>query len=94
MTLIITGSQPKVHEVENADAFIAAMNNRPDVGRVEVWIQVRGGAFPDTWTDLVEFWSGEWDRTRPIPRPTKAELVAAAEPSGARFARTVIRSKV
>lgn len=88
------GNVRRVREVHNADAFVTAMNERPDVGRVAVVIQVKADEPGAQWIDIATVWEGEWDRHRKPPVPTRKDLLAVASKSGARWARTVIRSDV
>lgn len=89
----IDGAPRRTVELDNGAAFVRAMNNRPDLGRIEVVIQVRDKP-SDAWMDIASVWQGEWDRHRKPPVPSQKDLLAVAEKSGARFARTVIRSQV
>lgn len=87
------GAPRRIIEVASGDQFVQAMNDRPDVGKIEVVIQVRD-APEDTWIDIASVWTGEWDRHRKPPIPSRQDLVAVARKSNTRFARTVIRSVV
>lgn len=92
-------AQRPVVEVKDAAAFIDAMNERQDVGRVEVVIQVKHERIPGErtapdWIDLVQWWQGEWDRTRPPQIPSRREYIGLARESGARWARIIVRSVV
>ena len=93
MVLIQVGEQPQTVRDLDPGTFTRTMNQRSDVGRVEVIIQVAETRV-GPWLDYVELWTGEWDRHNPPRLPTRADIQAIAGTSGARFGRCVVRSEV